>query len=256
MLILFALLLIAGQNSFHNDFNPEMDILSLHYDHAPDKDDGHSAAADRTILESLFGKDWIAKHVVAVSGTYGENKDQFNSHSDLVMDAAWRDCGGWLSAHMNREAALNTLMLRWVHVLKAGGDVWVKEGGQSDITAAAVKQVQKNLPSVDTSRRIHVVQHSDWNEAHTTDSDLAYTKSQTDYIRISDANAYLKSDENIDAFVVSALNHMDFYDVWESAFDYNDPFYNGLDFSDTGELMYILDLGKIDIDGFRKHFLR
>ena len=47
-------------------FNPEKDLLSLHYDHAPDKDDGHSAAADRTILESLHTRDWVKTHVVAV----------------------------------------------------------------------------------------------------------------------------------------------------------------------------------------------
>ena len=49
-------------------FNPNKDLLSLHYDHAPDKDDGHSTAADRTILQSMFGKKWIKQHVIAVSG--------------------------------------------------------------------------------------------------------------------------------------------------------------------------------------------
>ena len=34
-------------------FNSKTDLISLHYDHAPDKDDGQSAAADRTVLESV-----------------------------------------------------------------------------------------------------------------------------------------------------------------------------------------------------------
>ena len=76
-------------------FDPEKDLISLHYDHAPDKDDGHSAAADRSVLESLFGVGWIGRHVVAVSGAYGKNKRGFNPKSDTVMDVAWKDCG-WL----------------------------------------------------------------------------------------------------------------------------------------------------------------
>ena len=86
-------------------FNPETDLISLHYDHAPDKDDGQSAAADRTILETMFGIDWIKMHVVAVSGAYGKNAADFNINSNAVMDTAWNDCGGWLAvkkAHFTR----------------------------------------------------------------------------------------------------------------------------------------------------------
>ena len=48
-------------------FDPKQDIISLHYDHAPDKDDGHSAAADRTLLQTLYGQSWLEKHVIPVS---------------------------------------------------------------------------------------------------------------------------------------------------------------------------------------------
>ena len=34
-------------------FNRKTDLISLHYDHAPDKDDGHSAAADRMPAKRL-----------------------------------------------------------------------------------------------------------------------------------------------------------------------------------------------------------
>ena len=54
-------------------FDTTKDLISLHYDHAPDKDDGQSAAADRTLLQVHYGMDWISKHVIAVSGTYGKN---------------------------------------------------------------------------------------------------------------------------------------------------------------------------------------
>ena len=139
-------------------FDQVRDLLSLHYDHAPDKDDGHSAAADRTILESLYGCDWIKKHVVAVSGAYGKNAKSFNPKSDAVMDAAWNDCGGWLAGHTNREQVVADLYERWRLVLQGGGDVWVKEGGQSDVTADVVKRIRHQLPEVNTEERIHIVQ--------------------------------------------------------------------------------------------------
>lgn len=161
-------------------FDQTKDLFSLHYDHAPDKDDGHSAAADRTILESLYGCDWIRKHVVGVSGAYGKNAKRFNPKSDAVMDAAWNDCSRRLAGHKNREQVVVDLSERWRVVLQGGGDVWVKEGGQSDITADVVKRIRHQLPDVHTDKRIHVVQHSNWNENQTTDAAFAYTKKHTD----------------------------------------------------------------------------
>lgn len=231
----------------------ERDLISLHYDHAPDKDDGQSAAADRTILESLFGIDWIREHVLAVSGAYGKNAKTFNSKSDAVMDAAWNDCGGWLAGHTNRDEVVAELARRWGNVLKKDADVWVKEGGQSDITADAVKAIRRKHPDLDT-RRIHVVQHSNWNEEQTTDAALAYTKEHTHYIKIKDANTYLNIKGGNDAFEEAARQHPVFGPVWKAAFSYYDP-KERLDFSDTGELMKILGLGEIGIDDFRMRFL-
>ncbi|RKY50734.1 MAG: hypothetical protein DRP91_00870 [Candidatus Neomarinimicrobiota bacterium] len=235
-------------------FNPEKDLLSLHYDHAPDKDDGQSAAADRTILQSMFGKEWIKKHAIPVSGAYGKNAEMFNVQSNAVMDAAWNDCGGWLAGHENHEKVVAQLADRWIEVLKAGGDIWVKEGGQSDITAEVVRRIRKLAPEIDTKERIHVVQHASWNEEQTTDSALAYTKEYTNYIRIDDANAYLNIKGGDEAFVKAAYEHPIFGKIWKAAFEYYNP-KERLDFSDTGELMYILGLGKISIDEFRKRFL-
>ncbi len=235
-------------------FNPDEDLLSLHYDHAPDKDDGQSAAADRTVLESLFGRVWMEGHVVAVSGAYGRNADTFNTNSDVVMDAAWNDCSGWLSGHTNRTEVVTELSRRWKATLEAGGDVWVKEGGQSDITAAVVKRIRKEAPGVDTSFRIHVVQHSQWNEDQTTAEALEYTRGATDYIRIADANAYLNVQGGNASFEAAARAHPVFGPVWKAAFAYYDP-NERLDFSDTGELFRILGLGEIGIDAFRTRFL-
>jgi hypothetical protein len=242
------------QTGKYGRFNPKKDLLSLHYDHAPDKDDGHSAAADRTILETLFGKDWLTEHVQAVSGAYGKNAHAFNDKSDAVMQTVWGPRGGWIDAHEDRDKALKQVVKRWAETLQAGGDVWVKEGGQSDLTADAVRALKQKLPEVDLSKRIHVVQHSSWNEGSTTKQDLAYVKKATDYIRIRDANRFLNVRGGHDAFEKAALAHPVFGASWKAAFAYYDPDHR-LDFSDTGELMHILDLGEIGLDAFVQRFL-
>lgn len=235
-------------------FNSDEDLLSLHYDHAPDKDDGQSAAADRTLLENVYGREWIERHAVAVSGAYGENAQTFNPKSDAVMDATWNDCGGWLDGHQRRVAVVAELSKRWQASLEAGGDVWVKEGGQSDITAEVIKDLQSKLPDLDTTKRIHVVQHSKWNEDQTTDAALAYTQKHSDYIKIGDANAYLNVQGGNRAFETAAREHPVFGPAWRAAFEYYDP-HERLDFSDTGELLHILGLGPMGIDEFRTRFL-
>lgn len=234
-------------------FNPGADLISLHYDHAPDLDDGQSAAADRTMLESLFGRAWLAAHVVAVSGAYGKNGPQFVPASDRVMDAAWGDAGGWLAAHRDREGAIDALTTRWIRALKAGGDIWVKEGGQSDITAAAVKRLPAPFQN-EARTRIHVIQHSTWNEDQTTPDALEYSREHTDYVKIRDANTYLNVLGGDRTFVAAATSHPSFGRIWRSAFAYYDPAVR-LDFSDTGELMHILGLGELGVSEFRQRYL-
>jgi len=224
------------------------DLISLHYDHAPDRDDGQSAAADRTLLQSTVGGA-VGSRVIAVSGAYGRNGGSFNPASDNVMNAAWP--GQWTAAHGNREAAVASVSQRWGSVLRGGGDIWVKEGGQSDLTAAVVAQIKTQQPDVNTKERIHVVQHGEWNEAQTTPSALEYVRAETDYIRIANANSYLKGPRD-ETFVQAAVNHPVHGAYWQAAFDY---YPNIIDFSDTGELMYILGLGEIGIDEFRIRYL-
>jgi hypothetical protein len=256
---LISVILISGVVSAIGDdgqrkFDFEKDLISLHYDHAPDKDDGHSAAADRTILESMFGADWLSNHAVAVSGTYGLNKNKFNTESDAVMDATWSERGGWIPADRDWSAAVELVLKRWVATLQAGGDVFVKEGGQSDFTAELVKRLRERYPGIDPQKRIHVVQHSDWNENMTTPEALTYTRASTNYIRIRDANRYLRRKGPVESFETAAAQHPLFSQAWRAAFDYFSPA-QLLDFSDTGELMYILGLVEMGIDEFRIRFL-
>lgn len=244
----------AAESSDFKKFNPKQDLLSLHYDHAPDRDDGQSAAADRTLLESLYGAEWLSKHVIAVSGAYGKNRNEFNPQSDAVMDATWNVQGGWIAADRDWDAAVGAVLKRWVTTLDAGGDVYVKEGGQSDLTAEVVKRLREKHPNVDPRHRIHVVQHADWNENQTSPTALAYTKANTDYVRIRDANAYLNRQGGDEVFEKAAIKHPVFGGAWKAAFAYYPPS-ERLDFSDTGELMHILGVGELSIEEFRSRFL-
>ena len=90
------------------EFDPETDLISLHYNHAPDKDDGQSAAADRTVHGMLFGADWNKRHVVAVSCTYGKNKRRSNPRFEVVLIAAWNHCGGWIAAPSESANSVST----------------------------------------------------------------------------------------------------------------------------------------------------
>jgi hypothetical protein len=237
-------------------FDPKKDLISLHYDHAPDKDDGHSAAADRTLLETMFGKDWLARHVIAVSGTYSgeQGKKWFQAGSNAVMDAVWNERGGWIATDKNREAAVEAVLKRWVATLNAGGDVYVKEGGTADFTATVVKRLRGEYTDIDPLKRVHVVQHSNWNEKQSTPECLEYSRKNTRYTRISDANKYLNIKGGDAVFEKAARSHPVFGASWNAAFGYYQPS-ERIDFSDTGELMHILGLGEIGIDGFRKRFL-
>ena len=83
-------------------FNPGSDLISLHYDHAADRDDGISAAADRTVLQTLYGVDWIKSHTIRVNGTFGENDFWFQFESIPLMDVVWgsnsnSQLGGYIS---------------------------------------------------------------------------------------------------------------------------------------------------------------
>ena len=235
-------------------FDAAADLHSLHYDHAPDPDDGHSAAADRTLLEVLYGACWLQRHVVAVSGAYGWMGFTFRTDSAAVMEAAWGPRGGWIDAHRDHERAAAALATRWKATLEAGGDVWVKEGGSSDLTAAAVRRIRSEPPEVHTTERIHVVQHGNYNEWLTWLAAMKYTRAQTDFRRIPNANPFLNVAGGDAAFELAATSHPTFGAVWSAAFEYYEP-RRRLDFSDAGELFHILDLGEIGIHEFAERFL-
>ena len=187
------------------------------------------------------------------------NADRYVSASESLMSSIWGN--QWLDAHNNRSSAVSVAASRWAQTLTAGGDVWIAEGGQSDFTAAVVRTIQQQFPEIQTSSRIHLVQHSQWNEDHADAGDLSFVRGNTRYIRIDDGNnpngtADFRS-ETPNSFVNSARSSR-YSGVWDVAFGYLSPF-EKLDFSDTVELMHILGIGTntiATVEQFADRFMR
>ncbi len=236
----------------HAGFDRGRDLVALHYDHAPDRDDAHAAVAGLMVSQSMD------LQVIVVGGAYGRwNADRYDAASEAVMDATWG--AAWLNAHTGRDAAFAASVERWLQTLNSGADVWVAEGGQSDLTASIVRQIQQALPGVDTNSRIHVVQHSDWNEVHADQSDLGYVRSNTDYMRIEDgnfANATADLNQQSQTFVDAVLASQ-YATAWRAAFTYLSPG-SKLDFSDAVELLHIVGVGPDQVrtpDDFAARFI-
>ena len=159
------------------------DMLLANFDSKPDPDDIHSVAGLATMLrDARFAG--IKYH--AVSGAYGRQGGRYivaNNLFDMAFGAS-----NWSDAHTNRTQALNEVYAKVSNVLGDGGDIWIQEAGQSDFSADLVRRIQAQMSGINTRVRIHIVQHSNWNQDQTTPADLSYVKNNTDYIKIPDGN--------------------------------------------------------------------
>jgi hypothetical protein len=219
-------------------------LISLHYDNAPDPDDVMSSAAAKTMLGVLG----VTNYVV-VSGTTGDNAADYVTASEALYNTIWGS-GQWYNAHSAWATSVQSVADAWETALDAGGDIWVAEAGQSDFTADVVAEILDRQPSLSTTTRIHVVQHSTWNETHTTGADLTYVQANTDYIKIDDGGednttADLDQDET-DLWKTMAYNNTIYGNFWDDALTYfiARRYSTDIDFSDTVELLHILGIGK------------
>ena len=235
------------------------DVLALHYDVAADIDDIHAIASGRTIT-SFFN---IEPAVVV--GTYGFDNNRretyhviFNGLTRKVAanEVATRSygAGGYLDtqgyqAELQLAAVAQAAI--WKQALDAGNDIWVAEGGPSDFTEEVLQQLLSQGITTETTRsKIHVIQHSiAANEGNTNDNNLAFVKLNTDYITIAngnqpnttaDLNTGVAVDDDFRTWAAGSTNASG----WEFSLDY---FAEKLDFSDTVELLYILNIGTDEI---------
>lgn len=237
-------------------FNIEKDLLLVHFDCKTDVDDLHSAAALATLLSgSKFSK--IRYH--AVAGTYGIQEGLYVPPNPLFQ-LAFGD--NWTDAHEKVNGAVEKVKAIIKKILETQGDIWIAEAGQSDFTGKLIKAIQSDLPGLSVSQRIHVVQHSDWNENSTSPESLQFVKKNTDYQKIPDGNAVGNGTPGFRSPEYTQwkkkISNPKLIGIWQLATDLSNKYngkegrYNneaisagGLDFSDLSEVCWILGLQDI-----------
>jgi hypothetical protein len=177
-LLVFILLSVSCKNdksdSQASRFNSESDLLLIQFDCKTDVDDLHTVAAFVTLLSD---SNFIGIKYHAVAGTYGI-QDGLYVPPNTLFQLAFGD--NWTDAHNNMLVAVKRVMTIVKPILENQGDIWIAEAGQSNFTAALIKAVQNEWPQLPVSQRIHVIQHSDWNEQSTAPESLAFVKNNVD----------------------------------------------------------------------------
>ncbi len=235
------------------NFDIEKDLLLAHFDCKTDVDDLQTAAALATLLSDIkFSK--INYH--AVAGAYGIQEGLYVPPNDLFQ-LAFGD--NWTDAHENRKNAIDRVKVIAKATLENQGDIWIAEAGQSDFSAELIKAIQADLPDMNISQRIHIVQHSDWNEKVTSPLYLDFVKKNIDYHKIPDGNAVGNGTPGFRSPEYSKwkdkINDSKLIEIWQLAIHLSNKYngkegrYNneaiaagGLDFSDLSEVCWILGL--------------
>ncbi|MDX1626148.1 MAG: hypothetical protein R3323_06510 [Wenzhouxiangellaceae bacterium] len=247
-------------------FDRDRDLYLAHFDNKTDVDDVHSVAAVATMLaDPRFSK--VRYH--AVAGTYGIQEGLYVP-AEAVFELAFGD--RWSDAHADFDRALGEVLELSIGTLDGGGSIWIAEGGQSDFSAALVREIRDRNPDLDVKNRVHIVQHADWNEEVTTPEDLEFVKTHASYHRIASGNAVgngtpgFRSHTPVDW--QEAVRDPELRGIWAAAIEVADR-YNGaegrylneairdggVDFSDAAETAWIFGFGDlVDVDDFFEEF--
>nr|WP_298999402.1 hypothetical protein [uncultured Allomuricauda sp.] len=239
-------------------FKIQSDLLLLHYDCKTDVDDLHSIAAFASLVRiPQFSK--VNYH--AVAGSYGVQEGEYVPPNILFKEAFDNK---WSDAHSNFEKALDEVFTKSLETLeKKEGDIWIAEAGQSDFSSHLIAKIKEQKINLDTKERIHIVQHSNWNEETTKKENLDYVKLNGDYHKIPDGNSANNGTPCFNSKV--ALNWKmivkddELRKLWSLAtslankYNGKDGRYNnesiksgGLDFSDFSEVQWIFNIENID----------
>jgi hypothetical protein len=244
------------RSPYAGNFDVDKDLLLAHFDCKTDVDDLQTVAALVTLMSD---NEYSEINYHAVAGAYGIQEGLYVPPNDLFK-LAFGD--NWTDAHENVKNAVDQVKVIAEATLRNQGDIWIAEAGQSDFSAKLIKAIKADLPDIDISQRIHIVQHSDWNEEVTSAVYLDFVKKNIDYQKIPDGNAVgngtpgFRSPEYTnwkDKFRDPKL-----IEVWQLAIDLSNRYngkegrYNneaisagGLDFSDLSEVCWILGLEDI-----------
>ncbi len=255
--ILLCLWVMGPSRAQSPRFHPDKDLLLAQFDCKTDVDDLHTVAALSTLVSHPdFGN--INYH--AVAGTYGIQEGLYVPAEELFELAFGAN---WSDAHGNHKKALNEVLEKVERSLRQGGDIWVADAGQSDFSAKWIKLLLKRQPKVKVRERIHIVQHSNWNEEVTDPELLKYVKETIDYHKIPDGNAmgngtpgfrsdqpiawkrHLRDTPNLITIWDTAISIGNLYNGKEGRYLNTSVASGGLDFSDLSEICYILGLEDI-----------
>lgn len=257
-MVLLSLLISSIAASQKTRFERGVDLLLAQFDCKTDVDDLHTVAAFATLLAHPEFKN-VAYH--AVAGTYGIQDGLYVPPEPLFQLAF--DSAHWSDAHNHPEKAQQEVLRKVNTTLINGGDIWIADGGQSDFSARCIKSLLAMNPQIDAKKRIHIVQHSDWNEEVTAPDLLEYVKNTIDYHKIPDGNAegngtpgfrsgdkiewktFLKDDDHLIEVWELAISIGDKHNGKEGRYLNESIAAGGLDFSDLSEICYILGLEDI-----------
>lgn len=263
----------------------DTDLVALHYDVAPDLDDLHAIAAGAN-LSDKFG---VSPAVVI--GAYGLVGQGGNQDSDLkylydtatstlgqgpnigetrrqkaqqVADAAYGS-GTYLDTGNGWTSAVNAQAIKFWDTLQSGYTVSVADGGPMDFTADVLKRLQSFHGATPTQlKRVMVVQHSlGFNVSNTLPANRAIVRNLATYVTIDNGNVGGNTTANLEdsgtnttssGFAQWARSGNSQSAAWNSALN---DFSAKIDFSDTVEYLYILDVplsSVSDINSFANFF--
>lgn len=254
--MLFESCAITSESSDASKFNIEKDLLLVQFDCKTDVDDLHTVAALMTILSH---PNYSKINYYAVAGTYGIQQGLYVPPNPLFK-LAFGD--NWTDAHENIPSAIQQVTAKIKTTLTNQGNIWIAEAGQSDFTAELIKSIQTDLPEIKISERIHVVQHSEWNEQSAAPENLGFVKNHTDYYKIPDGNTVGNGTPGFRSADFTQwkdkMKNPKLIEIWQLAIDISNE-YNGkdgryfneaiaaggLDFSDLSEVCWILGVQDI-----------
>ena len=259
--------------------NPDADTVAiiLNYDIAPDRDDLQAIAANGSLVDRfLFGPNAAANNasdgtgldinntaLFVNLGTYGENRQaDYESNTNGLGQGP-----NGLRYQMAQEVAddaypaglINNTAFRWnasveqqaqglLPILQAGGSVKIAEGGPSDFTYEVLQRlIVLGIPLSTIQTKVTVVQHSaGFNQQETNAGKLSWVQNNTIYQLIDNGNIGGNSTADL-ADTGTGSNTLPSFRTkmetlgqsWVHAFDY---FSNKVDFSDTVELLHILNI--------------
>ncbi len=248
--ILISCIQEQTEMSIIGKFNVNKDLFLAQFDCKTDVDDVLSVAGVATILADPR---FSGVHFHAVAGTYGIQKGLYVP-ADTLFNFVFGN--NWSDAYSDYANALSKVTFLVTNTLKDSGNIWIAEAGQSDFTAALIRKIKARLPDIKTTERVHIVQHSEWNENNTAPENLFYVKAHADYHKIPDGNVtgngspgfYNEEKINLQTY----MTDLRLLKIWQLAMEtakryngkkgrYNNPAIamGGLDFSDVSETCWI-----------------